>query len=104
MENGDDGGVRDVHSDFYYSGADENIDVAAVELVHYFLLFFWFHFAVKDIDGEVGKCVCYEMFVLLFHRAKGGFFIFSDARAEDVCLMSFFDFFADVFVRLLYLV
>ena len=103
MEDGDDGGVWDIHSDFHHSGADEDIDVAAVEFVHHLLFFFWFHFAVEDVNGEVGKYVCYEVFVLFFHRAKGGLFIFSDARAEYVCLMPFFDFFVDVVVCLLYL-
>ena len=63
VENGDDGCIRDIHSNFYDSGADENIDVAVAELIHNLLFFFWFHFAVEDIDGKVGKYVCYQVFV-----------------------------------------
>ena len=98
VEDGDNGGVWDVHADFHDGGADEDVDVAAVELLHHFLFFFWFHFAVEDVDSEVRKDVCGKVFVFFFHRAEWGFFVLADARAEDVCLMSFVDFFTDVVV------
>ena len=57
MEDGDDGGIWDVHPDFYDGGADEDVGVATVELVHHLLFFFWFHFTVQHVDGEVRENV-----------------------------------------------
>lgn len=67
VQNGDDGGVRDVHPDFHDSGADEYVGVAVAELFHHFLFFIRFHSAVEDVAGEVGENVCREVFVFFFH-------------------------------------
>lgn len=67
VQNGDDGGVRDIHPDLHHGGADEDIDTAIAELFHHFLFFVRFHSAVEDVAGEVGENVCREVFVFFFH-------------------------------------
>ena len=69
VQDGDDGGVGDVHPDFHDGSADEDIGVAAAELFHYFLFFIRFHSAVEDVAGKVGKNIFREVFVFFFHRA-----------------------------------
>ncbi len=67
VQDGDDGGVGDVHPDFHDRGADEDVDVAAAEPFHHFLFFIRFHSAVKDAALKVGKDAFCEVFVFFFH-------------------------------------
>ena len=67
VQNGDNGCVWDVHTNFHNSCADEDINITIIKLFHHFLFFVWFHFAVQDVDGEVGKYVCRKVFVFFFY-------------------------------------
>lgn len=82
--------VFDVDADFHDGRRNQHVDIARLERLHYFRLFFRFHFAVNKRDVHVRKHAVFKFLEKGFRAVRFHPFRVADFRADDKRLIAFF--------------